>query len=49
MSRLLGGIGVARILGRGRHATAIVNAITENVVRVMIGFIALFLLASLIH
>jgi hypothetical protein len=49
MSRLLGAIGVTRIQRRARHVTGIMNAIAKNILRIMIGLIALFLLASLIH
>ena len=49
MSRLFDTIGLTRILGRARHVTGIMKAITKNVMRVVIGFIALFLLASLIR
>jgi hypothetical protein len=49
MSRLLGANGVTRILGGTRRAAGIMSAIEKNVLRVLLCFIALLLIASLIR
>jgi len=49
MSRLLRAIGVTRIMRGTRHAARIMSAVEKNVLRVLVCFIGLLLIASVIR